>query len=81
MFGFASRAPPSAAFTQPHLDGLQLLWKRLFEHVLDRGDTYKREAFGAMHDDSRIFGLETYADLRDSHDSYERCCCVGGLAC
>lgn len=66
------RSAPSAEFVYQHLDGLQHVWKRIFEHVMDRGDTYKREAFNGMHDEGRIIDPEIYADLRVSHDTYAR---------
>ncbi|EKM54739.1 uncharacterized protein PHACADRAFT_210521 [Phanerochaete carnosa HHB-10118-sp] len=68
------RSAPSAEFVYPHLDSLQHVWKRVYEHVMGRGDTYKREAFNGMHDESRIIDPEIYADLRVSHDtlSFER---------
>ncbi|GJE92784.1 hypothetical protein PsYK624_089410 [Phanerochaete sordida] len=66
--GLPFRSAPSTEFTQPHLDGLQYVWKRVAEHVVDRGDTYKREGFNGMHDESRVIDADRYADLRVSHD-------------
>ena len=46
------------------------MWKRVFEHVVDRGDTYKRSAFNNLYDKTKVLDENTYADLRVSHDAY-----------
>lgn len=63
-------SPPSTEFTTPRLEGLQHVWKRVFEHVVDRGDMYKRIAFNNMHDTSKELDEGVYADLRFAHDLY-----------
>lgn len=62
-------AAPSAEFTTPTLGGMQHVWKRVFERVMDRGDTYKRSAFNNLHDNSKLLSESTYVDLRGSHDA------------
>lgn len=62
-------AAPSDEFTAPPLGGLQHAWKRIFEYVMDRGDTYKRNAFNNLHDTSKNLDEDVYADLRVAHDT------------
>ena len=64
------RAAPSDEFTAPPLGGMQHVWKRVFDHVMDRGDTYKRSAFNNLHDKSKLLDEYVYGDLRVSHDAY-----------
>ena len=61
---------PSDEFTTQPLVGLQHVWKRVFEHLMDRGDTYKRTAFNNLHDKSKALDEDIYADLRVLHDAY-----------
>ena len=63
-------AAPSDEFTVRPLVGLQHVWKRIFEHLMDRGDTYKRTAFNNLHDKNKNLEEDTYADLRVLHDAY-----------
>lgn len=66
------RTAPSAEFTRSDYHGVQLVWKRLFEELIQRADVYKRSGFNNMHDVNKELDEEVYLDLRVAHDALVR---------
>lgn len=67
---FRSSAP-SAEFnsSRPNVSGTQLVWKRIFEHLIERADVYKRTGFSNLHDANKELEEDLYLDLRVVHDA------------
>lgn len=53
----------------PAVESMHSVWKRIFEAVMRRGDTYKRDAFSHLYRESHHIDPEKYAELRVTHDA------------
>ncbi|KAJ3521910.1 hypothetical protein NM688_g8952 [Phlebia brevispora] len=69
FFGSLFHPPASAEYTRPSLTNIQLVYKRIFDHLLDRGDSYKRDAFSALENARDALPTELYLKLRVDHDA------------
>lgn len=63
------RTAPSAEFARTEHHGIQRVWKRLFEQLIDRADVYKRTGYNNMHDVNKELDEDVYLDLRVTHDA------------
>lgn len=69
FFGSLFRLPPSAEYTRPNLTNIQVVYKRIFDHLLERGDLYKRDAFSGLETVKACLLQELYLKLRVEHDA------------
>ena len=60
---------PSAEFSRASVGGVQLVWKRIIERIVERADVYKRTGFSNLHDANKELEEEVYLDLRVAHDA------------
>ena len=70
LLGSLIHTAPSAQYTHPTLTSMQLVWKHICDHIVDRGDTYKRDAFSELENSREELPGELYSDLRIEHDTW-----------
>ena len=68
FIGTLFHAPPSAEYNRSQLTSIQTIWKRIADHIIDRGDEYKRDAFSELENGRKELVDEEYAELRFGHD-------------
>lgn len=59
---------PSTKYMRPSMTSTQLVLKRITDFIVDRGDTYKREAFSELANAREQLSEELYLKFRFDHD-------------